>query len=150
PSHSAATTAPQETTGQSQTMEPDATEESTGPTASAPTASDPTWEPAPSGSATEPPEEASGSETEGSPETVAPTAPPETVAEQTGEISFPYAIADTGLVIQKIAAYDGVFLEDGTDEEITGVAAMVLENTGETAVEYTRISLNAGGETWSF
>ena len=110
PSHSAATTAPQETTGQSQTMEPDATEESTGPTASAPTASDPTWEPAPSGSATEPPEEASGSETEGSPETVAPTAPPETVAEQTGEISFPYAIADTGLVIQKIAAYDGVFL----------------------------------------
>lgn len=55
PSHSAATTAPQETTGQSQTMEPDATEESTGPTASAPTASDPTWEPAPSGSATEPP-----------------------------------------------------------------------------------------------
>lgn len=53
-------------------------------------------------------------------------------------------------MIQKIAAYDGVFLEDGTDEEITGVAAMVLENTGETAVEYTRISLNAGGETWSF
>ena len=72
------------------------------------------------------------------PGTVAPTAPPETVAEQTGEISFPYAIPDTGLVIQKIAAYDGVFLEDGTDEEITGVAAMVLENTGETAVEYTR------------
>lgn len=68
PSHSE----PQETTGSPQTVEPDATEESTGPTASAPSASDPTWEPASSGSATEPPEEVGGSETEGSPETVAP------------------------------------------------------------------------------
>ena len=53
--------------------------------------------------------------------TTAPTspieAPPE--AEPTGgasSISLPYEIPDTGLVVAKVAAYDGIFLEDGSNE----------------------------------
>lgn len=87
--------------------------------------------------------------------TTAPTspieAPPET--EPTGgasSISLPYEIPDTGLVVAKVAAYDGIFLEDGSNEEITGVAAMVLTNTADTAVEFAGITLTAGTETWEF
>ena len=49
-----------------------------------------------------------------------------------------------------VAAYDGIFLEDGSNEEITGVAAMVLTNTADTAVEFAGITLTAGTETWEF
>ena len=87
--------------------------------------------------------------------TTAPTspidAPPET--EPTGgasSISLPYEIPDTGLIVAKVAAYDGIFLEDGSNEEITGVAAMVLTNTADTAVEFAGITLTAGTETWEF
>lgn len=107
-------------------------------------------DPEPSGETTIAPEK-----TEPPQATTAPTspieAPPET--EPTGgasSISLPYEIPDTGLVVAKVAAYDGIFLEDGSNEEITGVAAMVLTNTADTAVEFAGITLTAGTETWEF
>lgn len=40
------------------------------------------------------------------------------------------AVRHTNLVCRSLVCYDGAFLEDGTDEEVTGVTALVLENTG--------------------
>lgn len=70
---------------------------------------------------------------------------------QQGEDSFfPYAIEGTALTVQNISSYDGIFLEDGSDGEVTGVAAMVVENTGDTNVEYAAITISCNGETLEF
>ena len=61
-----------------------------------------------------------------------------------GSISLPYAIPGTNLVIQSIRSYDGVFLEDGSNRDVTGISAMVLVNNGKTGVEYAQITLNQG------
>ncbi len=63
---------------------------------------------------------------------------------------FPYAIEGTELTVQNISSYDGIFLEDGSDGEVTGVAAMVVENTGDTNVEYAAITISCNGETLEF
>lgn len=70
---------------------------------------------------------------------------------QQGEDGFsPYAIEGTELTVQNISSYDGIFLEDGSDGEVTGVAAMVVENTGDTNVEYAAITISCNGETLEF
>lgn len=63
---------------------------------------------------------------------------------------FPYAIEGTELTVQNISSYDGIFLEDGSDGEVAGVAAMVVKNTGDTNVEYAAITISCNGETLEF
>lgn len=67
-----------------------------------------------------------------------------------GEVSFPFTVTGTSLSVQSISSYDGVFLEDGSDEEVTGIAAMVVENTGDTDLEYASLSIECDGETLEF
>lgn len=45
----------------------------------------------------------------------------------------------TDLVCRDLACYEGAFLEDGSDEEMIGVTALILENTGKTAILRTQI-----------
>lgn len=66
------------------------------------------------------------------------------------KISLPYTIPDTGLVIEKFAGYDGVFIEDGSDSSISGVTAMVLTNKGKRAAEYVNISVKRNGKELKF
>lgn len=69
---------------------------------------------------------------------------------QSNNISFPYEISGTTLTVEHIGSYDGIFLEDGSDEEVNGIAAMVLKNTGENPVEYADISLKDGKKEFKF
>ncbi len=86
----------------------------------------------------------------------AETDPPATepVATQPTEpdntIRFPYEIAGTGLVIKKINSYDGLFFEDGSDREVTNIAAIVLTNTAQTPMEYANIILDRDGTKLHF
>lgn len=66
------------------------------------------------------------------------------------DIGLPYPIPDTNLVIRSLTSFDGSFVEDGTDEEVTNVAGIVIENTGADDVEYVEINLDADGETYRF
>ena len=66
------------------------------------------------------------------------------------ELSFPCTVPGTSLTIQKIGAYSGIFLEDGSDQEIDHVTTIVLTNTGHTNVEYASITLEREGETLEF
>ena len=43
---------------------------------------------------------------------------------------FPCAVEGTELVILELATYEGPFWEDGTDEEVSCVAGLVVENAG--------------------
>lgn len=67
-----------------------------------------------------------------------------------GVLTFPYAIPNTGLTIQNIASYDGVFLEDGSDSSVSGIYSIVLKNTGSTNVEFARITLSCNGTPITF
>ena len=59
---------------------------------------------------------------------------------------FPYQIPNTSLVIQKVRSYDGVFIEDGSDKEVFGISAIVVENTGDECIEYAKISMQCNGK----
>ena len=65
-------------------------------------------------------------------------------------IIFPYAIPGTELVIQKIEPFDGIFLEDGTDEAVSNVTTMLLENKGYMDIEYAEISIKCDGKKLEF
>ena len=67
-----------------------------------------------------------------------------------GSIAFPYAIPGTDLVIQSVRSYDGVFLEDGSNRDVTGISTMVLVNNGQTGIEYAEITLNQGSTALKF
>lgn len=63
---------------------------------------------------------------------------------------FPYTIPGSTLVIEQINSYDGIFLEDGSDKEVTNITAMVLTNTGDICVEYAHITLERDGTQLQF
>lgn len=74
----------------------------------------------------------------------------EQLAEENTTVSFPYEVEGTSLTIENISSYDGIFLEDGSDQEVSGITAMVLKNTGDVNVEYTSITLKRDGEELQF
>lgn len=48
---------------------------------------------------------------------------------------------DERLEITDIGEYTGIFMEDGSDEVVSGVLMLVVKNTGEQAVQYAEITL---------
>ena len=66
----------------------------------------------------EDPQQASQSQGAGSGSTNIPT------------ISFPYTITGSDLVVERIQSYSGYFIEDGSDKDVSEVAAIVLKNNG--------------------
>ncbi|MBQ2892537.1 MAG: hypothetical protein IJE24_00215 [Oscillospiraceae bacterium] len=63
---------------------------------------------------------------------------------------FPFALEYTSLVAQKLISYEGAYLEDGSEEAVEDVAALVLENTGTIGIEYAQIILLQNGRELSF
>lgn len=63
---------------------------------------------------------------------------------------FPFKLEYTSLVAQKLIAYEGAYLEDGSEEAVEDVAALVLENTGTTGIEYVQIVVLQNGRELSF
>lgn len=74
-----------------------------------------------------------------------PTKDPEPTYVQTGnQEGLPCNVKYTPLVVRQLAGYDGPYLENGTEEELTGVAALVVENTGTIGIEYVQLVINQG------
>lgn len=65
-------------------------------------------------------------------------------------VELPYSIGGTELSVDKITSYDGIYIEDGSDEEISGVTAMVLTNHGDEDVEYAEVIAQQSDQTLSF
>lgn len=65
------------------------------------------------------------------------------------EMSLPYTIPGTQLIIDRIDGYSGIFLEDGSDEEVSDIFAIHVQNQGEN-VEYSSINLEVGGKELNF
>lgn len=72
------------------------------------------------------------------------------VAEEPKEVSFPYAIPGTNLILQNITSYDGIYLEDGSDSDVGGVAVAVIINNGTTDIEYAEVTVKEDGRDLRF
>jgi hypothetical protein len=65
-------------------------------------------------------------------------------------LEFPCQIPGTELVIGKVSAYDGLFLEDGQDIPVENVCAIVVTNISARDLEYAEITLNRDGAVLEF
>lgn len=83
------------------------------------------------------------------PVTPPPTSPPPTQPPKV-LITLPYTIPGSTLFIQRVAGFDGVFLEDGSDSQINGVAMMLLQNVGMQAIEYAKITMTYDDKVLTF
>lgn len=67
-----------------------------------------------------------------------------------GYIKFPYEAARSSLMIQRVQAYDGSYVEDGSNDQVSDVAAILVTNTGDQCVEYADITLISEEGTLKF
>lgn len=76
------------------------------------------------------------------------TTPPETVPQETAPSLE--TVLGHDVEILDIGTYTGLFMEDGTDELVSGVLMMKIVNNGEKAIQYAEITMNYGGQTARF
>lgn len=81
------------------------------------------------------------------PATVSQTKEEETRPQKQG---LPWKLEYTSLVARELVCYDGPCLESGSDEEVIGITALILENTGTVGLEYVHVVLTQGGRELSF
>lgn len=65
-------------------------------------------------------------------------------------LTLPYQIPGSSLVVSGVASYDGIYLEDGSDTEISGVTVLLLQNSGDTDIEYATVSVCVDGTDLQF
>lgn len=71
----------------------------------------------------------------------------------TGEetvIRFPCKVPGYDLVLEKLAPYEGMYVEDGSNVNVSGVAMLMVRNAGEYPVEYAQIHVGFGNVTLQF
>ncbi len=84
-------------------------------------------------------------------ESSAPTAASEAEAVSVPvEPDFPPIDLGQGLRITDIGAYTGAYVEDGTNDVVSDVLMVILENTSEKALQYAQVTLQFGQETARF
>ena len=71
-------------------------------------------------------------------------------AEPQISVTFPYALTDQPLILHGIYGYEGPYVEDGTDREVCDVAALVVENVGDTVLMDTCIAVYSPEQTFMF
>ena len=57
---------------------------------------------------------------------------------------------DNDLEILDIGSYIGAYVEDGSDEILSGILMIKVRNNGEDAVEYASLTMEIGGQTAEF
>lgn len=60
------------------------------------------------------------------------------------------ALHNSTIQIENVGSYTGMYMEDGSDEIVSGVLMMVVTNTGNDTVQYAQIELDLGDETAQF
>lgn len=59
------------------------------------------------------------------------------------EVSFDLG---NGLTVTDLGAYTGIYMEDGSDEVVSGVMMIIVTNSGENTLQYAKITLSGEGE----
>ena len=66
------------------------------------------------------------------------------------DVVFPTVIPGTTLLAKELTSYDGPFVEDGTDREVVGAAALLVENFGKEDIAKAYIEIQWGEQLLSF
>lgn len=64
--------------------------------------------------------------------------------------AFPHLIPNSSLSIRAVKSYSGVFIENGSDKDVSDIAAIILDNKGSEHVEYAKITLKCEGKEFVF
>lgn len=80
-------------------------------------------------------------------ETFTETATSHVQLEELEEVSI---VLDHGLRITDVGKYTGVYMEDGSDEIVSGVMMIAVNNEGENDIQYAEITMPVGDRTASF
>jgi len=65
-------------------------------------------------------------------------------------VQFPCQVPGTALTVEYLAAYDGAYLEDGSDREMTGVMAAMLHNRSDREIGEATVTLQNEGQVLCF
>lgn len=57
---------------------------------------------------------------------------------------------DYSIGIRSLGGYDGLFIEDGSDAEVSGVLALQFTNNGSEVIQYAEYAFQVDGETLNF
>ena len=57
---------------------------------------------------------------------------------------------DHGLVITDVSSYTGIYMEDGSDDIVSGILMIQITNTGVQDIEFAEIHMTYGAETANF
>lgn len=79
---------------------------------------------------------------------IEPETDPET-GEEVG-ISFPCQVPGYDLTIEKLAPYEGMFVEDGSNAQVADVAMIMVKNNGQYPVEYMTLQVEYEAQTLEF
>lgn len=84
--------------------------------------------------------DANASQETQSPETSAPVA----------ELTFPFTLPESGLVIEGTVAFSGAYMEDGSGDSVTDVTGLMVCNPGQRMVRFGAVALEQNGEDLYF
>ena len=150
PQGTTAGTEPQATTGGSDSTKPTDPAKSTDPTKPADPSkpTDPTTptDPSKPTEPSNPTDPTQGAEEEEP--TTEPTEPPADVVIPV--LEFPCEVPNHDLLLERLEPYSGLFVEDGSNKQVKDVAMLLVYNHGDTAVEYTEITVEYQDTTLSF
>jgi len=73
-----------------------------------------------------------------------------TVHEQPQQQSGLPLVLDSGLVAEELVDYEGPYVEDGTNEPVSGVAALMLYNSGGRDISAAMVAVTQGGRVLHF
>lgn len=62
-------------------------------------------------------------------------------------VTLPCRVEGYDLVIEKLAPYDGMYVEDGSNQNVADVAMILVRNEGDYPVEYAEIAMEHGDES---
>jgi len=66
------------------------------------------------------------------------------------QLALPVTFPGTKLTAQSLALYEGPFVEDGSEDVVTNVAALILQNASETGIVYAEVELILEGQRYCF
>lgn len=69
---------------------------------------------------------------------------PDRTEDTPAEVHFPYTVPGYDLFIEHIAPYSGLYLEDGSNREVSQVAMLLIRNDGSYPVEFAEIAVTYG------
>lgn len=65
-------------------------------------------------------------------------------------VEFPYTLPESGLVIEKVLSYDGMYMEDGSEDPVENVTGLMLYNPAKRMVRFGAITLEQDGKQLYF